>query len=105
MRKRLRKKLRLGEFQELGFEVQFRLPENFNEAELDTFMDTFVIEAVEQNSLICGGGGKGHEWSFFVCRPDRKTSTEKDRFIIASFLENRGISDFHVGPLVDAWHD
>lgn len=104
MKKRLRKKLRLGEFQELGFEVRFRLPDDFNEADLEAFWDAFIAGAIEEAGLMCGGGC-GREWDVFVCRPDRQSATEEDRRAIALWLERYSrVADIHIGPLVDAWH-
>ena len=37
MRKRIRKKLCLGEFQEFGFEVQFRLPSDLSDQDQEGF--------------------------------------------------------------------
>jgi uncharacterized protein YggL (DUF469 family) len=104
VKKRLRKKLRLGEFQELGFEVRFRLPDDFNEADLDAFWDAFIAEAIEGAGLMCGGGC-GREWDVFVSRSQRQSATEEDRRAIAAWLEGHGqIADIHIGPLVDAWY-
>lgn len=104
MKKRLRKKLRLGEFRQFGFEVSFRLPENLGDDGVDAFWDTFIREAIEVPGLMCGGGC-GREWDIFVCRPDRKSATEEDRRVTASWLEGHvHVSDIHIGPLVDAWH-
>ncbi len=105
MKKRLRKKLRLGEFQELGFEVRFRLPDDCTEADLDAFFDSFIAEAIEGNGLICGGRG-GREWNIFVSRHHRQSATENDRSAIAAWLEGHGhVAEIRIGPLADAWYD
>ena len=41
MKKRIRKKLCLGEFQEFGFEVQFRLPSDMSDQDQEAFFDAF----------------------------------------------------------------
>lgn len=104
MKKRLRKKLRLGEFQELGFEVGFRLPGTLDEAQGLQFWDEFIGQAIESAGLMCGGGC-GQEWGIFVVRPGRRSATEDDQRHVRAWLERHPlVSDIRVGPLVDAWH-
>ena len=104
MKKRLRKKLRVGEFQELGFAVRFRLPGDLNESGMNAFWDAFIIEVVEAGGFMFGGAC-GHEWDVFVCRPNRQSATEADRQAIASWLgRHEQVSDILIGPLVDAWY-
>jgi len=104
MRKRLRKKLRLEEFRELGFEVQFRLLDGWTEPELDRFWDVFIADAVEREGLICGGGC-GRTWDITVMRPHRGSATEADRSKLSQWLaQHPGVRDARVGPLVDMWH-
>lgn len=56
MRKRLRKKLRKGEFKELGFETNIYLREGTTEDEFYSFWDD-LVEFVEARNLGFGGGG------------------------------------------------
>jgi len=42
LNRRQRKKLRVGEFQELVFEVRIRFHQSMEEARLDTFLDDFI---------------------------------------------------------------
>ena len=65
VRKRLRKKLHQGEFQEMGFEVQFRMSSDLNESAVDVFIDAFLEQAIEANRLMFGGGGRW-AWKGFV---------------------------------------
>lgn len=104
MRKRLRKKLRMGEFRQFGFEVRFRLPDELPEAGLDAFWDSFIDEAVEARGLLCGGTC-GRKWDVFVTRSGRDSATDEDRRAVAVWLEQHPMaSAADVGPLVDAWH-
>ncbi len=104
MKKRLRKKLRLGKFQELGFEVQFRLPDNWTKADLNRFWESFITDAIEREGLMCGGGC-GLAWDITVTRPYRASATEVDRAKLSQWLTARpAVSDLVVGPLVDVWH-
>lgn len=104
MKKRVRKKLRLGEFRELGFEVSFRLSESMADAGLEKFWDLFIGEAIEARGLMCGGGC-GRVWDVFVKRPGRRSATEHDRREIAEwFHRHPDVLDVRIGPLIDAWH-
>ena len=104
MRKRLRKKLRLGEFREYGLEVSFRLADNLPEAGLDRFWDSFIGDAIEARGLMCGGGC-GRAWDVFVTRPGRCSATEDDRRDITAWLQRHSdVHDVRIGPLIDACH-
>src|SRR2546428_9595189 len=76
VRKRLRKKLHVGEFQELGREVGFQVVDNLSHDAFDTVVDAFISQAIEAHGLLCGGGGKNPEWSVFITREGRGSVTE-----------------------------
>ncbi len=101
MKKRLRKKLRLREFQEMGFETTFDLDiPNENEEQLFAFWDR-LIEFVEANNSQIGGGLT----NFFVCADWRHSATETHREALRSWLEMQPhVRNVFIGPLVDAWH-
>ena len=104
MKKRLRKKLRLAEFRELGFDVSFSLSGHRIEGEIDQFFDSFIVDVIEARGLLCGGGGH-RNWSFFVARPSRQSASEDDReYILSSMRGYPNVVEVQVGPLVDAWH-
>lgn len=104
MKKRLRKKLRLGEFREYGFEVSFRLPREMSDDETLNFGDVFLEEAIESVGLMCGGRC-GHDWDVFMAGSRRRPVGDRDRVDIRRWLESRReVSNVEVGPLVDAWH-
>lgn len=104
MNKRIRKKHRLGEFQELGFELVFSTPESWTEADHDAFWLDF-IEALERLDLGYGGGGR-ERWEGFVTRLDGRGSvTEEQRAGLVEWLEGRdGISEVRASTLKDAWY-
>jgi uncharacterized protein len=105
MKKRLRKKLRKGEFQELGFSVKFILRDNISKEELDSFLDTYIVEAIESHGLVFGGGGH-HKWEGFITLDQRGSTTEDHRQQVASWLsKHQDILEFNVGELRDAWYD
>lgn len=104
MKKRLRKKLRLGEFREFGFEVQFRLPADLAEDAMWAFSDAFLQQAIEGNSLMCGGSC-GRNWDVFVTRAGRGSASEQQRAAVSAWLQQHPlVSEIRVGPPIDAWH-
>ena len=54
--RRLRKKLHVGEFQEIGFDVDFSFKEGTDIQVIDTVVDEFIA-FVEEQGLEFGGGG------------------------------------------------
>ena len=48
---RLRKKLCVDEFQELGFELTLEFKEDLTDEAIDAFLDAFLKEAMEANGL------------------------------------------------------
>lgn len=62
VKKRLRKKRRMGEFREWGCVMHFRLK---SDSDLNEFLDIFV-ERVEEIGCYCGGGGSGSSLSMMV---------------------------------------
>ena len=104
MRRRLRKKLRVGEFREYGFELSYELRPDVTEGEADAFLDAF-IEQVEANGLVCGGGGAGESWSFLVTPDGRGRTDEKDRASLGSWLQSEAdVVSYNIGGFLDLWH-
>ena len=105
MNPRLRKKKRVGEFQELGFEVMYRLPDGWSSEQSEKFLWEFLEEAVEPNDLAAGGGG-GNPWNFFVvCSKDRSSATDEQREAVERWLSAKPeVTAFEVEPLRDAWY-
>jgi uncharacterized protein YggL (DUF469 family) len=100
-RRRFRKKHRVGEYTEYGFEVRAAIDPGRN----DPFWDAFIGFA-DANVFEVGGGGPSGGVTIFVTRPGRRRSaTEADRRLIeAWFRASPHVSTYHVGNLVDAWH-
>lgn len=99
--RRLRKKLHVGEFQELGFgfEVEFKTPATSELQEL--MIDCFLSEVIEPRLLAFGGWIGG---GFITC-DGRGSVLEDDREAIQNWLAARPeIGEVRVGPLKDAWH-
>jgi uncharacterized protein YggL (DUF469 family) len=105
MKKRLRKKKHLGEFEELGFRVRFRLSPDLRDAERNRLLaEGWIREAIEANELCFGGGGL-EVWDGFVTLARGGSATEEHRRLVARWLEAQpAIVEHTVFPLVDAWH-
>jgi uncharacterized protein len=105
VRRRLRKKKHLGEFQQLGFEVLAELRADLSDEDIEAFFDRWM-DAVEARHLAFGGGGGRHQrFEGFVTRMGRGSATDKDRSALAAFLDHdAAIVHHHVEPLRDAWY-
>ena len=98
--RRLRKKLRVGEFKEEGFEINFKFRAGLtNDEQLDT-LTKFITEAIESRKLSFGGGENG-----FVTRTGRGSTTEEDRRAVSSWLLScTSIEQVRVNENEDAWY-
>jgi len=99
---RLRKKLRVDEFQELGFEVTWAFPEGTNNEQIDTLVDELVNDVIEVNTLGFAGGGD-LVWEGLVCTQKLGKCTEEHRSAVKSFLESKGMEKIEVTELFDLW--
>lgn len=100
MKKRLRKKLRLREFQEMGFPVKVDLDMPDTDEAYDAFWHR-LVGMIEANRLLMGGG----LIDFFVCTDSRRTATEADRAVVETWLRQQPeATAINVGPLTDAWY-
>jgi uncharacterized protein YggL (DUF469 family) len=99
--RRLRKKLCVDEFQELGFELNLDFKEDLDDAAIDAFLDAFLKDAMDANGLdYVGGDDYG-----LVCLANRGSVTEEQRAIVESWLKGRSeLTKVEVTPLVDAWY-
>lgn len=99
--RRLRKKLCVDEFQELGFELNLEFNDGLSDAELEAFVDGFLTEAIEANGLgYVGGEGYG-----FVCLDRRGSVTEEQRNLVEAWLKGRSeLKAANVSPLLDVWY-
>lgn len=101
MRKRLRKKKRVGEFQEFGVELEMKLRTG---VDFDTFLDDFIRDAVEANGLAFGGGGQSNHLDGFLELGRQDTYQSKIEKVTAWLAAERRIETFVVGDPVDAWN-
>lgn len=100
--RRLRKKLCVGEFQELGAEVSFQAVD----IDFDLALDKW-IEFVESNAWSFGGGGNLYQnlISGFLTNSPGKTLTNQDLQLVEDwFNKSDWVAEFNIGSLKDAWH-
>ncbi|MFV3333665.1 YggL family protein [Pseudomonas sp. NY15437] len=99
--RRLRKKLCVDEFQELGFELSFNYKQGQNEETIGAFMQRFAADAVEPNDLVYSGCD---EYGF-ICLARRGSVTAQQREWVEGWLKQQPeLAQATVGPLVDAWY-
>ena len=102
--RRLRKKLRVGEFQELGFTISFRFDsQRYN---LDQALDHWIEFVESQGWGFGGGGGEGSDiLSGYLASFERGTLGEADRDRARQWLGNQpGFACIQCAELSDAWH-
>jgi uncharacterized protein YggL (DUF469 family) len=99
--RRLRKKLCVDEFQELGFELNLEFKEDLDDAAIDAFLDAFLTEAMDANGLdYVGGDDFG-----LVCLAKRGSVSEEQRATVEAWLKAREeLTKVEVSPLQDAWY-
>ena len=101
MRKRVRKKKRIGEFEEFGVEVTAKLKSS---VDFDAFLDDFIRDAVEVNGLAFGGGGLGAKFSGFVELGRRDVHASNLEKVTAWLAKEGRIESYQVSEPVDVWN-
>jgi uncharacterized protein YggL (DUF469 family) len=102
-KKRLRKKYRQGEFQQLGFEFDAEWVETFTDTNYENACN-IIVDCVEKLKLECGGSFGPGGVSLFVCK--QKGSCNLDDILMLSNLisETGFVKNIKLGGLVDAWY-
>lgn len=99
--RRLRKKLCVDEFQELGFELKIDYPEGTTDEALEAFFIALITEAIEANGLCLIGGP---EYAL-VCLEKRSSVSPEQRAAVEAWLQGRSEpSAVEVSPLIDVWY-
>ncbi len=99
---RIRKKLRVDEFQELGFDVHWCFNEDVTEEQIDAIVDQFINEVIEPNKL--GFSGSGHKvWEGLICTQAVGKCTEEHRQAVQAFWAKQPASEVQVTELYDLW--
>lgn len=106
MRKRIRKKLKLKEFQLFGFSIEGKFSKTLSEKELDWFWDYFILEVIEKNGLKIGGGLNPNGFDVFASDAKFKNNTTQKYINVKQKLStNNLIKEFSLGKLKDAIYD
>lgn len=98
---RLRKKLHLDEFQELGFDVETELKEQLVGDAEEALLMAFLEGVIEPRGLIYGGGVA----CGYVCKAGGGSATNEDRKVAQEWLQARSeFASVKVHDLSDAWY-
>jgi len=103
MKKRLRKKLHLGEFTEWGFMLDLSFDQTLEEQDKFWY---FIISILEDFHLDAGGGGNLKSLSWFISKY-KGTCTYADAIWLKHILSNQikfKLNSITTSDLVDAWH-
>jgi uncharacterized protein YggL (DUF469 family) len=102
MKKRIRKKKHLAEFNELGVPIAIKRKQESN---FDAFLDEFLEQAIEGNECYIGGSGNDDHLVGFIELGRAIDNPEERLRKISEWLDARPDIEKHVtGDLVDAWH-
>lgn len=102
-KRRLRKKLKLGEFRECGFNVEISVSASAS-ITLDASLDEW-IGFVESNRWAFGGGVSDKKIEGFVASQFNMSLTQDNRVLLAEWLSQADwVESFCIGELSDAWH-
>ncbi|MEB0040811.1 MULTISPECIES: YggL family protein [unclassified Pseudomonas] len=98
---RLRKKLCVDEFQEVGFELNLDFKQDLDDEAIDAFLDAFLTEAMDANDLNYVGG----EDFGLVCLKKRGSVNAEQRAVVEGWLKGRSeLTEVTVSPLIDVWY-
>jgi uncharacterized protein YggL (DUF469 family) len=104
---RQRKKQRVGEFKELGFEVDLVFDLPMDGEPYEDFIEAF-LPFLESRGLLAGGfGGRKPllETGGYVARTERGSATEEDATAVIEWLRARPeVRDARASHLQDAWY-
>ena len=105
MKKRLRKKYRVGEFQELCFEFSFEYKGDVDSPECELMIRAFDKECLEPNGLVCSGLLQNTGCNIAVHAADPTQTNEAQRAAVKAWVEARPeIQLTRFGELEDAWY-
>ncbi|GAA4503348.1 50S ribosome-binding protein YggL [Pseudaeromonas paramecii] len=101
--RRLRKKLRVDEFQELGFELNWHFAAGTEPRQVDAVIDRFIADLIEPRGLAFAGSGY-LAWEGLVCTQAIGRCSEEDRQAVEQWLSANGGQAIEVSPLFDVWY-
>ncbi len=105
MKKRLRKKYRVGEFRELCFHFSFDYKGDVEAPECEQFLHSFVEDCIEANGLECDGSITEAGCNITAMAEDPKLTCEAQRQAVKSWLEaSDKVELLSFSELEDAWY-
>ncbi len=105
MKKRLRKKYRVGEFRELCFHFSFDYKGEVEAPECEQFLHAFVEDCIEANGLNCDGSITEEGCNITAKAENPRLTNEGQRQAVKNWLEAREDVVIHsFGELEDAWY-
>lgn len=102
--RRLRKKLHIDEFQELGFSVSWSFAEGTDVNVIDATLDEFIDNVIESQGLAFDGSGY-LQWEGLICLQTVGHCTDAQREQVAQWLNGRNMQNVRVSDLFDIWWD
>lgn len=101
---RQRKKMRKGEFQELGFAIRAQIDAALSQDEQEAMLDRFVEDAVEANGMLCVSGIHGEFWGWIFSARQYTSVTEEQRATVRTWLAGQSaLTAVQVGPQAPDW--
>ncbi len=105
MKKRLRKKYRVGEFRELCFHFSFDYKGDVEAPECEQFLHALIEDCIEANGLNCEGNITEDGCNITAKAEDAKLTSEAQRLAVKSWLEAREEVVVHsFSELEDFWY-
>ncbi len=99
---RLLKKLKLGEFKELGFAFSADFTKELEMEDQEQLVIRLLDDVIEKRKLALGGWIDGG----FVTKWKNGSTTEDDKKAVEEWLKsNKALKNVAVGELVDAWYE
>ncbi len=105
MKKRLRKKYRVGEFRELSFSFSFEYKGDVNSDACEAFLNELVVDCIESNGMNCDGFMTEDGCRLVIVAQDPTKTSEEHRAAVKAWLDARTdveVSQF--SELEDLWY-
>ncbi|MEG9311609.1 YggL family protein [Klebsiella pneumoniae] len=102
--RRLRKKMHIDEFQELGFSVACVSRKGPAKSRSTRRSTILIEEVIEPNKLAFDGSGY-LSWEGLICMQEIGKCTEEHQAIVRKWLEARKLEDVRTSELFDVWWD
>ncbi|MGZ2745600.1 YggL 50S ribosome-binding family protein [Burkholderia stagnalis] len=102
--RRQRKKLHIGEFQELAFNATAHYRTELSDLERGELIDAF-IDFVEAHGLLTVASADEGIGAYVISGAPRGTTTDADREAVRGWLEARPeLTKVEIGDFTDAWY-